>query len=108
MWKKLEARKMLLEAADSQKSAARCVGHRLADSLTAAVNPHAHHKPSCDVQARQTSNLKNKAIPKTGGQRTTTKTESICPEPKPSGEKDCLHRQPVDIPKKRRLAKQLT
>jgi len=26
MWKKLEARKMLLEAADSQKSAARFVG----------------------------------------------------------------------------------
>jgi len=30
MWKKLEARKMLLEAADSQKSAARCVGRRYA------------------------------------------------------------------------------
>jgi len=74
---------MLLEAADSQKSAARCVGHRLEDSPTVVVNPHAHHKPSCVTQARQTPNIKNKTITKTCGQGTTTKTEIICPEAKP-------------------------
>jgi len=80
--KMLRRRKLLEMAADSPASGARFVGHGLEDSPTVVVNPHAHNKPSCIIQASQTPNIKNKTITKTCEQRMTNKNLNDLPRTK--------------------------